>query len=44
MAHWDAVKCIYHYLVSTKKLALTFGSRKQGLEGFSDVDGASQEH
>jgi len=44
MAHWDAVKCIYCYLVGTKKLALTFRSRKQGLEGFSDADGASQEH
>jgi hypothetical protein len=44
MAHWDAVKRIYRYLVGTKKLVLTFGSRKQGLEGFSDADGASQEH
>lgn len=44
MAHWDAVKRIYRYLVGTKKLALTFGSCRQGLEGFSDADGASQEH
>jgi hypothetical protein len=44
MAHWDAVKRIYRYLVGTKKLALTFRSCKQGLEGFSNADGASQEH
>jgi hypothetical protein len=44
MAHWEAVKRIYRYLVGTKKLALTFGTCKQGLEGFTDADGASQEH
>ena len=42
--HWEAVKCIYRYLLGTKKLALTFGEGKQGLEGFTDADGASQEH
>jgi hypothetical protein len=44
MAHWEAVKRIYRYLIGTKKLALTFGTCKQGLEGFTDADGASQEH
>jgi hypothetical protein len=44
MAHWEAVKRIYHYLVGTRKLALTFGHGKCGLEGFTDADGASQEH
>ena len=42
--HWEAVKRIYRYLLGTKKLALTFGEGKQGLEGFTDADGASQEH
>ena len=42
--HWEAVKHIYRYLLGTKKLALTFGEGKQGLEGFTDTDGASQEH
>ena len=44
LEHWEAVKCMYKYLLGTKKLALTFGEGKQGLEGFTDADGASQEH
>jgi len=44
MTHWEAVKKIYRYLAGTKKLALTFGNGKRGLEGFTDADGASQEH
>ena len=43
-AHWEAVKRVFRYLLGTKKLALTFGAGKQGLEGFTDADGASQEH
>ena len=39
--HWEAVKHIYRYLLGTKKLALTFGEGKQGLEGFTDADGVS---
>ena len=42
--HWEVVKHIYRYLLGTKKLALTFGEGKQGLEGFTDTDRASQEH
>ena len=42
--HWEAVKHIYRYLLGMKKLALTFRVGKQGLEGFTDADGASQEH
>ena len=44
MVHWEAVKHIYRYLAGTKGLALTFGAGKKGLEGYTDVDGASQEH
>jgi len=44
MVHWEAVKCIYRYLAGTKGLALTFDARKKGLEGYTDADGASQEH
>ncbi|KIM65440.1 hypothetical protein SCLCIDRAFT_112814 [Scleroderma citrinum Foug A] len=44
MVHWEAVKRIYRYLAGTKGLALTFGAGKKGLEGYMDVDGASQEH
>jgi hypothetical protein len=44
--HWDTIKCVFYYLNGTKKLALTYGGngKGQGLEGFSDADGASQEH
>ena len=42
--HWEAVKRIYRYLLGMRKLALTFGAGKQGLKGFTDADGASQEH
>ena len=38
------VKHIYRYLLGMKKLALIFGEGKQGLEGFTDTDGASQKH
>ena len=42
--HWDAVKQIFHYLIGTKKLALTYGGAKHSLEGFTDADGASHDH
>jgi hypothetical protein len=44
--HWDAVKQIFCYLNGTKGLAPTYGGegKKCGLQGFSDVDGASREH
>jgi hypothetical protein len=44
--HWDTIKHVFHYLNGTKKLALTYGGNRKGwgLEGFSDADGALQEH
>ena len=38
------MKRIYCYLVGTKSLALTFGTRASGLVGYVDADGATQEH
>ena len=43
-AHWEGIKRIYRYLLGTKKLGLTFGTSKSGLIGYTDADGASQEH
>jgi transposase InsO family protein len=42
--HWEAVKRVFRYLLGTKDLQLTFGGGKHGLEGYTDADGASQEH
>lgn len=42
--HWEAVKCVFRYLLGTKKLSLCYGGARKGLEGFVDADGASQEH
>ncbi|TFY61298.1 hypothetical protein EVG20_g7113 [Dentipellis fragilis] len=41
--HWEAVKCVFHYLAGTKTLALTFGGEEHELVGYTDADGASQE-
>lgn len=43
-AHWEAVKRVFRYLLGTKNWGLTFGGGKEGLEGYTDADGASQEH
>ena len=43
-AHWEAVKHILHYLSSTKTLALTYGEEHYDLLGYTDTDGAMQEH
>ena len=42
--HWEAVKRIFHYLLGTKMLELTYGGEKRGLTGYVDTDGSSQEH
>jgi hypothetical protein len=43
-AHWDAVKRIFRYLAGTKTLTLTYGGERHDLVGYTDADGASQEH
>lgn len=42
--HWEAVKRIFRYLLGTRNLSLVYGGDRNGLEGFVDADGASQEH
>ena len=42
--HWEAVKRIFRYLAGTKNWKLVYGINSSGLEGYTDADGASQEH
>ena len=42
--HWEALKHVFHYLKGTKDLKLVIKGSQGGLEAFSDVDWASQEH
>lgn len=42
--HWEAAKHIFRYLQGTKGWKLTYGGEKSGLEGYTNVDGSSQEH
>lgn len=42
--HWEAVKWIFCYLLGTKNLHLIYGDNSQGLVGYVDADGASQDH
>ena len=43
-AHWEAVKRVFRYLSGTRELALTYGRERHDLLGFTDADGASQDH
>jgi len=38
------VKCVIHYLSGTKDYVLTYGNKHHDLLGYSDADGATQEH
>ena len=40
MPHWEAVRHIYRYLISTKNLCLTYRGTTRPLEGYTDVDGS----
>src|SRR6267142_606094 len=43
-AHWETVKRVFRYLSGTRDVALTYGGERHDLLGFTDADGASQEH
>jgi len=43
-AHWQVVKQVFRYLVGTCRHALTYGAEQHDLLGYTDADGASQEH
>ena len=43
MPHWDSVHCIYHYLLGTKDLWMTYGGIEKALVGYMDVDGSMDE-
>ena len=42
--HWQAVKNVFRYLAGTKDSELTYGGERHDIEGYSDADGATQEH
>ncbi len=44
ITHWEVVKQVFRYLAGTKTFELTYGSEQHSLEGFTDADGAMQEH
>jgi hypothetical protein len=43
-AHWQAVKRVFRYLAGMRDQALTYGTEQRDLHGYTDADGASQEH
>ena len=44
MTHWEAVKCIFHYLAGTQEFTLTYGTEHHDLIGYTDTNGATEEH
>ena len=42
--HWEATKCIFHYLSGTKTSVLTYSGEHHNLTRYMDADSASQEH
>jgi len=43
-AHWQAVKQVFHYLAGTCNVVLTYGGEWEDLHGYTNTDGASQDH
>ena len=43
MPHWDVVHCIYHYLLGTKDLWMTYGGIEKALVGYMDADSSMDE-
>ena len=41
--HWDTICRIYHYLLGTKDLCLTYGGVEKALVGYTDADGSMDE-
>jgi hypothetical protein len=37
-AHWEQVKCVFHYLKGTRTLGITYGGGTTEIVGFSDAD------
>ena len=44
MTHWEAVKRIFRYLAGTREFALTYGAECHDLIGYTNADGATEEH
>src|SRR6266404_6681361 len=44
VAHWEAVKRVFQYLISTKDTSLTFGADHPTLLGYTDANGGTQAH
>ena len=42
--YWERVKHTFRYLAGMRNWALVYGTKVKGLEGFTNADGAMQEH
>ena len=43
-AHWEAVKQVFRFLTSMHGMAPTYRGERHNLKGFTNTDGASQDH